>query len=243
MIYYNLKKLLPAFILVFGLASCGEEQKRENTKQVEDSSSKSVSVPENLFENEYAKVVQVKLETGQFLDSHHGENRLIYSLSDYSIDWEEEGNKKGTKSWKAGQWHYHDAGEHAAQNGGEQTAQWLAFVRKKQSLPACADTAMAQHLELDSPFAKTVFENEVFKAIEIELPTSESLPMHLGFNRLIYSQSTYTLQYQDSSSQPTENTFNEGEVHWHDACVHKVENTGQETAHFIVVIFKETDHQ
>jgi hypothetical protein len=62
--------------------------------------------------------------------------------------------------------------------------------------------------------------------------------MHAGINRIIYSLSDYDIKYDSGKDGSRNETFNQGDVHWHDACRHALENTGQTEAKFLVVGFK-----
>jgi hypothetical protein len=238
-----MKNSIPFFILFFAMLSfflvaCGNEGEKTAETSSESTSSKEVT-PEVVFENAYAKVVRVSLAPGESLASHEGEARVIYSLSDYSIDWVEQGKSEGTKSWKKGDVHVHEAGQHAAKNIGQSTAEWLAFVKGKAELPDCSDNTVENDVHTVAPdFADQRFDNEAFRITEVSLPPGESIPMHSGINRVIYSLSDYRIRYESNKEGTGDKSFQRGDAHWHEACMHALENTGQGDARFLVVAYK-----
>jgi quercetin dioxygenase-like cupin family protein len=227
---------LAAFLLLF--TACGKQGAQE-TENADTDMAKIVS-PEVVFENTYSEVVKVSLAPGEALAAHEGAERVIYSLSDYTIDWVEKGRDEGAKSWSEGDVHAHEAGEHSAQNNGNTTAEWLAFVKKEASLPDCADNTLDKDVNsVAADYAEQLFENAYFRVTEVSLPAGASIPMHSGINRIIYSLSDYQILYESDKEGTVEKSFKSGEVHWHDACQHALENTGETTARFLVVSYKE----
>jgi quercetin dioxygenase-like cupin family protein len=225
--------------LTFMLVACGEQSKK-TTQQTADEIQKPVEVEHKMiFENDYAKVLKVILAPGESIKQHQGDKRVIYSLTDYAIDWEEQGEKLGTKSWKKGQAHYHEAGEHAATNNGTTTAEWLVFVKKNADLPECADNQLENDVNsVSSDFATILLDNDEFRVTEVTLPINASIPMHSGVNRVIYSLTDYQIMYESNDEGKTEKTFKLGDIHWHEACQHGLQNIGQTEATFLVISYK-----
>ncbi len=227
-------------ICMFLVSACGDGKPTESKDQTtaETSTQKEVDATE-IFANDYVRVVKVSLAPGENLASHEGNARVIYSLSDYSIEWEEKGENLGTKSWKKGDVHFHEAGQHSAKNNGESNAEWLAFVRKSEELPDCSDYSLENDVNAIAPdFANLLFDNDQFRVTEVVLPQGEAIPMHSGVNRLIYSLSDYQIKYESDKEGKAEKTFSRGEVHWHEACEHALENSGQSEARFLVIAYK-----
>jgi quercetin dioxygenase-like cupin family protein len=240
----NIKKLIQ-FVLSVAMVGCftacttaekGSEEQQETTEKAAATTPVS---PEVVFENDYAKVVKVSLAPGNSLAPHNGEARVIYSLSDYTIDWTEKAENQGTKSWKQGDIHAHEAGEHSAANNGTATAEWLAFIKKETELPDCADNTLENDVNSVAPdFVQQRFDNEGFKVTEVNLPAGGKIPMHAGVNRIIYSLSDYQILYESDKEGTGEKSFEDGEIHWHEACQHALENSGDAEAKFLVVAYK-----
>lgn len=227
-----------AFISLF--VSCKNNEKKDVEK---DETKQEVAVknvnPIVLFENDYAKVVKASLEPGEAQPSHEGENRVIYALSDYAVDWEEQGEKLGTKTWKKGDVHYHDAGSHAAINNGTTKAEWLVFSKKNAELPKCDENTMANDVVSVAPeFSETLFENDDFIVTKVNLAVGQSIPMHSGINRIIYSLTDYNLNYESDKEGSVDKKFNKGYIHWHETCQHALKNNGDTEAQFLVVSYK-----
>jgi len=235
----SINRLLSIFLLTMVLTACGNQNKKENQEtSVKPDTVKEVE-PQVILENQYAKVVKVSLAPGEALAAHEGKKRLIYSLSDYSIAWEEAGKDEGVKMWKKGDVHFHEAGSHAAKNNGDSTAEWLAFIKKDADLPECGENTLDNDVNSIAPdFADKRFDNDVFKITEVTIPQGESIPMHAGVNRIIYSLSDYQIAYESEQEGKGEKTFKSGNIHWHEACQHALENTGETEAKFMVVAFK-----
>ncbi len=232
--------LIYVFCLLF-VSACGSETQSESSDQTtEEEVTQKLIEPVEIFSNNYARVVKVSLAPGEELAAHEGEARVIYSLSDYSIEWEEQGQDLGTKSWKSGEVHYHEAGRHSAKNNGSSKAEWLAFVRKNDELPDCSDYSLDNDVNaVASDVASMLFDNEEFRITEVTLPQGAQIPMHSGKNRLIYSLSDYQILYESDKEGKTEKTFNSGDAHWHEACEHGLENNGQSEARFLVIAYKQ----
>ena len=166
-----LNKLSLLIIATILLTACGKkaEDKSEEKTDAQKEEVSQEGTKEMIFENDYAKVIKVTLEPNESLAPHEGEERLIYSLSDYSINWTEEGNS-GVKSWKKGDVHFHSTGEHAAENKGSATAEWLVFIKKDAELPDCAENTLDNDVNSVAPdFAEKTFDNDMFRVTEVTL--------------------------------------------------------------------------
>ena len=220
--------------------SCKDDKKTEQLDSLsQEESTEQKGEHKTIFENDYAQVSKMNLESGEFLPVHEGENRVIYALTDYTIDWEEEGKNLGNKTWKKGEVHYHKAGKHAAKNNGTTKAEWLAFSRKNTDLPECGENTVDNDVSSVSPdFTKTLLDNEAFKMTLVKLPIGKSIPMHSGINRIIYSLSDYVLEYESDAHGKLDKQFKQGDTHWHEACQHALKNIGETEAEFLVVSYK-----
>ncbi len=224
-------------LLISACDSRGPDNGQEATA-VETTQSREVE-PKEIFANDYVKVVKVSLAPGEALTPHVGQDRVIYSLTDYTILWEEKGQDQGLKTWKAGDVHAHEAGQHSAQNNGDTKAEWLAFVKKSQQMPDCGNESLQEDINaVAQEYATVRLDNESFRVTEVKLPPSALVPQHSGVHRLVYSLSDYQIRYESDKVEPTEKSFRQGDLHWHEACTHALENTGENEAHFLVVAFK-----
>jgi quercetin dioxygenase-like cupin family protein len=226
------------FLLMLSFTACGEQNKEKAEGNEKPTSAKEVS-PQVLFENDYAEVLQVSLAPGESLPLHDGEKRVIYSLSDYTIDWEEKGEQLGARTWKKGDVHFHEAGAHAAKNSGTTPAEWLVFARKNADSPEGEDNAPVHDINEASPnLAQTVFENDDFKVTQVSLPKGGSIPAHSGGKRVVYSLSDYDITYESDTEGKSSHQFKAGEVHAHEAGMHSLANTGETEAKFLVIVYK-----
>ena len=195
--------------------------------------------PETVFENDLARVVMVSLQPGQELASHDGSERIIYSMTDYTIEWIVNGESEGEKTWSTGDVHVHEADTHAAVNTGSERANWLAFVRKTDQMPGTDMQSLENDVNsLEGDFAEMIFDHESFRVTEVRLAPGESIPSHEGIHRIIYAMSDYTLEYEADDTGLIERSFEEGEAHWHVPGTHRMNNIGDTEAHFLVVSYK-----
>lgn len=228
-------KLLVALLVGLGLlltSACTSED--SETAEAEQNQAQ----PENIFENEFAKVVKVTFEPGQELGPHEGTDRLIYSLNDYSIEWIVNGESEGKKSWSEGDVHVHGEDTHSAINTGSAEAEWLAFILKSDVPEVEMQSLENDVTTLEGDFAEVIFDNELFRVTEVTLASGESIPSHDGINRIIYSLSDYTLSYQFEGQEVVERPFESGDAHWHTPGTHSMDNIGDTEARFLVVSYK-----
>jgi quercetin dioxygenase-like cupin family protein len=232
------------------LSACGEQQ-AENGPGAEDddriSEQEAVErvepqtgdAAQRLFENSYVEVMQARLAPGESLPPHEGGNRVIYSLTDYEIRFEQQGQEM-QRSFSEGDVHFHEAGPHSVENVGDTTARFVVFERLEAALPEAMDTTPAQDLSEEAAPAKqdTLLENDVAEVHVVSLEAGQSLPDHRGRARVIYSLSDYRVRFMQGGDSE-ERSFEQGSVHYHAPGVHAVENIGDQAARFMVVEFIE----
>jgi quercetin dioxygenase-like cupin family protein len=79
------------------------------------------------FENDHVRVIEVELGPGESQPLHHGVNRLVYSLSDYRIEYTSDQMDTKEMTMAKGEAHWHGADEHAVENVGETPAHYVIF--------------------------------------------------------------------------------------------------------------------
>lgn len=84
-----------------------------------------------VFENDYAHVVRVHLPAGSTIPEHDGINRLVYSLSDYTIRYTSEIKGTVETEFEAGDIHWHSPGVHSVENIGDSEASYIVFSLKQ----------------------------------------------------------------------------------------------------------------
>lgn len=83
-----------------------------------------------IFENDHVRIITVELPPGEAQPGHHGTNRLIYSLSGYQIKYTSDQTDTLEATFEPGQAHWHGPDQHAVENIGATTAQFLIFEFK-----------------------------------------------------------------------------------------------------------------
>jgi hypothetical protein len=86
---------------------------------------------------------------------------------------------------------------------------------------------------LESPYVETPLRNDYIDVHRVDLPAGNELASHEGGARVIYSLGSYTLRFETDGASETQ-SFAEGDVHYHDAGVHSVANTGDTDATYVV---------
>ncbi|MCA0131607.1 hypothetical protein [Winogradskyella alexanderae] len=232
--------VLMLFALPIIFISCKNNKEKDLEKEAttEEVVKKTVE-PVVLFENAYAKVSKISLQPGESQPAHDGESRLIYALTDYTINWHEVGNTSSLKTWKKGEVHFHEPGMHTAENNGNTVAEWLVFSKKNTELPDCGENTVENDVtSVSSDLTETLFENDRFKLTQVTLPSGKKIRTHSGINRIIYSLSDYELKYESNVEGTMDKSFKSGDIHWYEACKHALENKGTTEAKFLVVSYK-----
>ena len=84
-----------------------------------------------LHENDAVKVVEVALPEGEKAPTHTGTKRLIYSMNDYTIQFDTPDRSGTERSFTEGDVHWHEGGKHSVNNVGENPAEFLVLEFKK----------------------------------------------------------------------------------------------------------------
>lgn len=191
-------------------------------------------IKQALFSNPYVEAYRVTLAPGEGLPLHAGDSRTIYSLSDYTIRWTE-GGETTTRRWREGEVHYHAAIEHAMENTGSTIADFLVIARTNTPLPEVESDGDAATVA--GGYAAVVAEPEGARVLRVALPPGASQPLHAGAPRLVYSLNDYNVSFITPDGEVLAAELETGEMHWHDAGPHAVENTGKDTARFVIFAF------
>jgi quercetin dioxygenase-like cupin family protein len=237
------RRLLTTAILTpLALASCGQEPGTPETA-VESSAAAplqdiAAGQPDQVtvaFENDYLRVMRFDLDPNEALPPHRGKRRVVYSLTDYELDWTEEGQPSGRRSWTAGDVHAHSAGIHAVENTGDTTASFLVFERLDAPLPSAS--MHEDDAELPAG-ARSLLSNADFHVLEVALQPGDSQEPHAGGWRAIYSLTDYSIEWREGD-EVEQKSWNAGDVHWHEPSQHAAGNTGTTPARWLVVGLKQ----
>ena len=83
-----------------------------------------------------------------------------------------------------------------------------------------------------------LLERPSISVMRVTLPPQARLPMHRGGDRVVYSLSDYKLRYLTPGAEGRIQDFRTGDIHWHSAGVHAVQNVGPIPARYLVVTRK-----
>jgi quercetin dioxygenase-like cupin family protein len=99
-----------------------------------------------------------------------------------------------------------------------------------------AETTVIEDIVAEAPQnASLLLDNPYVSAVEFTLQPGEALHLHQGGPRLAYSLSDYDLKFTTETGEVTEKKWVAGDVHWHEAVSHAVENVGSSDALYLVV--------
>lgn len=188
-----------------------------------------------LLDGPYATVTRFELEPGQAQARHEGPARVIYSLTDYTIEWSDGDAAPKEMSWSAGDVHWHLAGPHAARNVSDDAARYVVFARTARPLPAAEGVAEPEVSA--GGHGKLLFENEAVRVVAVTLAPGEAAPRHQGGYRAIYSLGDYDIRWTEGEAAPEDVHWTAGKAHWHGPAMHRVENIGTTPARYLVVTF------
>jgi quercetin dioxygenase-like cupin family protein len=213
--------------------------KKEKPAVVEDIVKAAPDKVQVLLDNDWVLVTQFTLQPGDKLPMHKGGPRVIYSLSNYELKWQEGEAEAKSTHWHEGDVHWHDALPHAVENIGTSEAKYLVVTRKEKPLPDASGYDIEQDAShMDSEHSRVLLDNEAMRVVAVELPPGAKQELHHGINRIIYSLNNYTILYGTDKGEGGESTFAAGDVHWHQADQHAVENIGDTDANYVIFSLK-----
>jgi hypothetical protein len=222
----NFTKIIIAALCLLSIVSCSSKHKKHPHHH--DKMMKSL-----LIKNDWIKVQKIELAPGKSRGMHHGGSRLIVALSDYQLQFEEEGSTAIEKSWKRGQVHWHEGKPHAIKNTGPTPARFLIITR----LGDLPHSEGAAHLNKKG-HSPALFENDWVKVTEANMKPGQQLPKHPGAIRAIVSMSDYEILYNSNCIKNRKSKFANESVHLHEADEHSLKNIGATDAHFLIIQFK-----
>ena len=102
-------------------------------------------------------------------------------------------------------------------------------------IAGCAQEKVVEDIVASHPDnTEVIFENDYVKAVVFTLKPGEALPMHKGGPRTIYALSDYVIKWTEGEDV-SDKEWTKGDLHWHDAVAHAIENTGSTDARYLVV--------
>jgi quercetin dioxygenase-like cupin family protein len=192
-----------------------------------------------LFENEFVMVVELHLKPGNVVPSHQTGNRIVYSLTDNTVQITE-GDSLMVNEWKDGDVHWHEAGPHPElKNIGTTDARFIVVSRSAIDLPAVQIPGHVEELSSVIPDrSDMIVDNDYVRLIEVGLKPHDRVPPHYEGIRTIYALTDYTVRVTDREKESV-NTWKAGDIHWHEAGPHPaLENVSDVTARYLVFVFK-----
>jgi hypothetical protein len=162
--------------------SCGGSKEPAGSGVVEDIVKAAPDRARLLLENEQLVVTLFTLAPQAELPMHEGRDRVVYSLSDYRLQFHPQGGDPTVRVFRKGDAHWHSSGMHAVKNIGPIPAEYLVVARKSSNPTPGVTSNLA---DLTPKSARIVFENQDAKVLEVSLQSGERQPVHNAAGRLV----------------------------------------------------------
>lgn len=102
--------------------------------------------------------------------------------------------------------------------------------------PAASAPAVIADIAAARPDAvTTALRNDYVRVLRFDLAPGEALPGHRGGRRVVYALNDYQVAWTENGDALGQGRWSEGDVHVHGPGVHAIENTGENTASFVIV--------
>lgn len=189
-----------------------------------------------VFQNEYVRAYEVTLAPGEKLPPHEMGNRIIYSLTDYTLSYQWEG-KTSVEKRKAGDVHFHPEGRHAEENAGKVPVKLILVERLATPLPPAEGTGVDM-AKANPHNTRVLFDRDMAKVFEVTLYPKDAVSMHYGLYRLMHSFGSGELTVTTPDGKKVKQSVRKGAYAWEPAGLHAVENAGASPIHFLVFGFK-----
>ena len=100
-------------------------------------------------------------------------------------------------------------------------------------------TAKAQDpVKVDPGHFKVILDNQQVRVMDVRMKPGEKLPMHSHPNHVIYYLAGGTAKFTLADGKTDTVTSKAGQVIWHDAETHTVENVGKTATHALDIELK-----
>lgn len=230
-------KLLTLGMIVFAVTSCGGSNGND-TGVVRDIVAAS-SDAKMLYQNEYVTVVEFEVDSGDGLPGYEYEKHTVYTLSSCEMELRS-GAEGSEEKFSQGSAYWREAGTYSARNVGKTDARYIAVTRKSATLPEFGPAGPAGDVtEAAADNSIILVDNEFTRVIEVILNPGQRLPGHDGVNRIVYSLTSYELEYRSGPAERSNVAFDEGDVNWYEAGQYSVANISNSPARFIIFEFLE----
>jgi len=230
-------RLLILGTIVFAVISCGGSN-GDDAGVVRDIVAASGDA-KMLDENEYVTVVEFEVDSGDRLPGYEYEKHTLYSLGSFEMELRS-GEERTEEKFSQGSAYWREAGTYSAKNVGKTDATYIAVTRKRAGLPEFGPAGPTGDVtEVAADNSIILLENEHTRVIEVILNPGQRLPGHDGINRVVYSLTSYELEYRSGQMDRSNVTFDEGDVNWFEAGQYSVANISDSPARFIIFEFLE----
>ena len=234
-------KLLMVLALLAAASSCRKEptsQPGTAAEATDDLTTYDLTAEDSphariLLENDYVLAAEFDLPPGERIPPHYARNRAVYALSDYRLAFDQEGFQTAAES-NTGDLAWYPAGTHSVKNIGTTDARFLVVMRKLSRLFEYSFTEDAKDYTcLASGRSEVLLENEYIRVARFTLAPGDAIPMHRGYNRVMYALTDYDLRYRTDDGA-ADRHVTAGETDFYPTENHAVSNQGPSPARYLM---------
>ncbi len=198
----------------------------------------AVSVP---IENEKVKVVKVTQTPHNKTKLHkHDMNRVMIYLQPGKQDFEYQGSKPNTVSWKGGQALWSPAaGMHIAEIVSNDPVTIVELELKNKGAKEKVKGAATDPLKIDPKHYKVEFENDQVRVIRVKIGPKQSVPMHEhSLDRIVVYITDQDFKVTGADGKEVMAKHKAGDVGFSTPSTHKEENLSDKPFEIVVVELK-----
>ncbi len=191
-----------------------------------------------LFENRFISVRKFTLQVGDHILLHSGRNRVLFFLSEAHLKIMEAPVAKDLYT-EIESVLWHDHADFLIRNMGLNTAELVIFSLMEDTEKQTHDLTQVPFMDqLEKMDIQIELDNPAVSILKVKLKPRERFPSHPGVRMILFALSPYTIRYIHEQLGEISKTVKVGDVLCHGSDVSSIENLGQNTLTFLVLVLK-----
>jgi quercetin dioxygenase-like cupin family protein len=184
--------------------------------------------------------MEVSLKPGEKVGTHSHPDHVVFLLTDAKLKETIADGKTNEITGKAGEAKWMKAVTHSTENAGTTPLRGIVVELKEPvSSPSAATPADKDPVKLAADSVKVLFENDRIRVIQGKSKAGGKVAMHAHPDSVSYAVSDVKVKSTTPDGKATEKAWKAGEVAWHDAWSHAVENIGTTEGSLVTFELKE----
>ena len=191
-----------------------------------------------LFENRFISVRKFTLQRGDHILLHSGRNRVLFFMSEAHLKIMEPPVAKDLYTEKESVlWHDHT--DFLIRNMDQNTAELVIFSLIESAEKLTHDlTQVPLTDQLEKIHMQIKPDNPAVSVLKVRLKARQRFPSHPGVRMILFALSPYTIRYIHEQLGEISKTVKVGDILCHGSDVSSIENLGQNTLTFLVLVLK-----